>query len=189
MHDEYFHFHCNVCIIKTLIKHETMGFHVSVFQQILNACFLWPNSLNVLTCMFSTMMPVFKNLDTILWLFENWYSLSLILARFMLVLASNQPDQFDWAINDRLDDMVQFNLPGPAERLRMLKLYFSLFILSPPRISWWKKPRSVVNIYFTPNLNVIDLPFHVILVPCMRIHMWCQAVFHHTHTHTHTNTP
>ena len=61
--------------------------------------------------------------------------------RFMLVLASNQPDQFDWAINDRLDDMVQFSLPGPAERLRMLKLYFSLFILSPPRINWWKKPR------------------------------------------------
>ena len=61
----------------------------------------------------------------------------------MLVLASNQPDQFDWAINDRLDDMVQFSLPGPAERLRMLKLYFSLFILSPPRISWWKKPRLV----------------------------------------------
>ena len=59
------------------------------------------------------------------------------------MLASNQPDQFDWAINDRLDDMVQFNLPGAAERLRMLKLYFSLFVLSPPRISWWKKPRSV----------------------------------------------
>ena len=27
--------------------------------------------------------------------------------RFMLVLASNQPDQFDWAINDCLDDLVQ----------------------------------------------------------------------------------
>jgi len=26
----------------------------------------------------------------------------------MLVLASNQPDQFDWAINDRLDDLIQF---------------------------------------------------------------------------------
>lgn len=71
------------------------------------------------------------------------HSYYYIFFRFMLVLASNQPDQFDWAINDRLDDMVQFNLPGPAERLRMLKLYFSLFILSPPRISWWKKPRSV----------------------------------------------
>ena len=73
--------------------------------------------------------------------------------RFMLVLASNQPDQFDWAINDRLDDMVQFYLPGPAERLRMLKLYFSLFILSPPRINWWKKPRLVsihyMYVYYT----------------------------------------
>ena len=61
--------------------------------------------------------------------------------RFMLILASNQPDQFDWAINDRLDDLVQFRLPGQPERLRMLKLYFSLYILDPPRVSWWRKPR------------------------------------------------
>lgn len=63
--------------------------------------------------------------------------------KFMLVLASNQPDQFDWAINDRLDNLIEFDLPGEEERLRMLKLYFSLFISSPPRVSWWKKPRSV----------------------------------------------
>ena len=81
----------------------------------------------------------------------------------MLVLASNQPDQFDWAINDRLDDMVNFNLPGPAERVRMLKLYFSLFILSPPRISWWKKPRSARTKYCslsyvrTPYTNICPL--------------------------------
>ena len=61
----------------------------------------------------------------------------------MLVLASNQPDQFDWAINDRLDDLVQFNLPGQLERLRMLKLYFSLYVLAPPRVNWWRKPRCV----------------------------------------------
>ncbi len=59
----------------------------------------------------------------------------------MLVLASNQPDQFDWAINDRLDDLIQFDLPGEVERLRMLKLYFSLFLLSPPRLTWWKRPK------------------------------------------------
>ena len=59
----------------------------------------------------------------------------------MLVLASNQPDQFDWAINDRLDNLIEFDLPGKQERLRMLKLYFSLFISAPPRVSWWKKPK------------------------------------------------
>jgi AAA+ superfamily predicted ATPase len=30
----------------------------------------------------------------------------------MLVLASNTPEQLDWAINDRLDEMIQFQLPG-----------------------------------------------------------------------------
>ncbi|KAL5491670.1 hypothetical protein EMCRGX_G017002 [Ephydatia muelleri] len=63
--------------------------------------------------------------------------------RFMLVLASNLPDQFDWAINDRLDDLVKFDLPGREERLRMLKLYFSLYVIDPPRISWWKRPRKI----------------------------------------------
>ena len=43
----------------------------------------------------------------------------------MLILASNQPDQFDWAINDRLDDLVSFDLPGTQERYRMLKQYFA----------------------------------------------------------------
>ena len=31
---------------------------------------------------------------------------------FMIVYASNQPEQFDWAINDRIDEMVEFELPG-----------------------------------------------------------------------------
>ena len=61
--------------------------------------------------------------------------------RFMLILASNQPDQFDWAVNDRLDDLIRFSLPGQQERLRMLKLYFSLYILDPPRVGWWRRPR------------------------------------------------
>jgi ATPase family AAA domain-containing protein 3A/B len=28
--------------------------------------------------------------------------------KFMLVYASNQPEQFDWAVNDRIDEMVSF---------------------------------------------------------------------------------
>ena len=28
------------------------------------------------------------------------------------VYASNQPEQFDWAVNDRIDEMVEFALPG-----------------------------------------------------------------------------
>lgn len=48
-----------------------------------------------------------------------------VVFRFMLILASNQPDQFDWAINDRLDDLVPFSLPGSEERYRLLKQYFA----------------------------------------------------------------
>lgn len=43
--------------------------------------------------------------------------------KFMVVYASNQPEQFDWAINDRIDEMVEFKLPNFQERKRMLALY------------------------------------------------------------------
>ncbi len=49
----------------------------------------------------------------------------------MLCLASNQPEQFDWAINDRIDEMVEFGLPDLAERERMVRLYFDKYILDP----------------------------------------------------------
>ncbi|XP_053694411.1 ATPase family AAA domain-containing protein 3A homolog [Sabethes cyaneus] len=51
--------------------------------------------------------------------------------RFMLVLASNTPEQFDYAINDRLDEMVEFTLPGLDERERLIRLYFDKFVLQP----------------------------------------------------------
>jgi ATPase family AAA domain-containing protein 3A/B len=46
----------------------------------------------------------------------------------MLCIASNQPEQFDWAVNDRLDEMVEFSLPGLQERERMVLLYFQQYI-------------------------------------------------------------
>uniref|UniRef100_A0A3B5A9R9 Microtubule-associated protein futsch-like n=1 Tax=Stegastes partitus TaxID=144197 RepID=A0A3B5A9R9_9TELE len=51
--------------------------------------------------------------------------------KFMLVLASNQPEQFDWAINDRIDEIVHFALPGLDERERLVRLYFDKFVLGP----------------------------------------------------------
>jgi ATPase family AAA domain-containing protein 3A/B len=36
--------------------------------------------------------------------------------KFMLVVASNQPEQFDWAVNDRLDELVEFDLPGGCDK-------------------------------------------------------------------------
>ncbi|XP_078695659.1 ATPase family AAA domain-containing protein 3-like [Branchiostoma floridae x Branchiostoma belcheri] len=51
--------------------------------------------------------------------------------KFMLVLASNQPEQLDWAINDRLDEIVLFDLPGLEERERLVRLYFDKYVLQP----------------------------------------------------------
>ncbi|KAM4704094.1 ATPase family AAA domain-containing protein 3A [Rhinophrynus dorsalis] len=51
--------------------------------------------------------------------------------KFMLVLASNQPEQFDWAINDRIDEIVNFALPGLEERERLVRLYFDKYVLKP----------------------------------------------------------
>lgn len=52
-------------------------------------------------------------------------------SRIMLVLASNTPQQFDSAINDRLDKMIEFGLPGHEERERLIRLYFDKFVLQP----------------------------------------------------------
>lgn len=52
--------------------------------------------------------------------------------KFMVVYASNQPEQFDWAINDRIDEMVEFQLPSFDERLRMITQYMDIYLLHPP---------------------------------------------------------
>jgi ATPase family AAA domain-containing protein 3A/B len=48
--------------------------------------------------------------------------------KFMIVYASNQPEQFDWAINDRIDEMVEFDLPGLEERRKMIELYVNKYL-------------------------------------------------------------
>lgn len=44
--------------------------------------------------------------------------------KFMLVLASNQPQLLDTAVVDRLDSSIYFGLPGKDERLRMLNTFW-----------------------------------------------------------------
>lgn len=64
----------------------------------------------------------------------------------MLVVASNQPEQFDWAVNDRLDELVEFKLPGmsgilfPQQKIYevdlpfpFLKRYFKCMCLYHPQ--------------------------------------------------------
>lgn len=47
---------------------------------------------------------------------------------FMIVYASNAPEQFDWAINDRIDEIVKFDLPTAEERERMLRMHLDTYI-------------------------------------------------------------
>lgn len=43
--------------------------------------------------------------------------------KFMVMMATNRPHEFDEAASDRVDDVVPFELPGAEERQDMLKLY------------------------------------------------------------------
>lgn len=52
--------------------------------------------------------------------------------QFMMVYASNQPNQFDPALLDRVDEMVEFDLPGVEERRQMIAMYIDKYLIKPP---------------------------------------------------------
>ena len=64
--------------------------------------------------------------------------------QFMMVYASNQPSQFDEAVLDRIDEMVEFQLPGEHERRKMIAQYIEKYLLNPP--GRWAKKVSTVDI-------------------------------------------
>lgn len=49
-------------------------------------------------------------------------------SKFMVVLASNIPESLDPAVLDRIDDTIEFELPGLEERKKLLSLYFDVYI-------------------------------------------------------------
>merc|ERR1712110_360900 len=49
--------------------------------------------------------------------------------KIMVVLASNQPEQLDWAVSDRMDTNVFFPLPSFDERVRLISLLYNKKIL------------------------------------------------------------
>jgi len=79
--------------------------------------------------------------------------------KMMLVLASNQPEQFDWAMNDRLDEMVLFDLPGLEERERLVRNYFDLFILRASEKSFLQRMRSLFSLRKPRKLTVGEFDF------------------------------
>ena len=46
----------------------------------------------------------------------------------MIVYASNVPEEFDWAINDRIDEVIEFAMPTAVERERMLAQYIDEYL-------------------------------------------------------------
>jgi ATPase family AAA domain-containing protein 3A/B len=63
--------------------------------------------------------------------------------RFMVMMATNRPHEFDEAAADRVDDIVPFSLPGKEQRKIMLTLYVNKYLQSaavpiklPTKESW-----------------------------------------------------
>jgi len=61
--------------------------------------------------------------------------------QFMMVYASNQPSQFDEAVMDRIDEMIEFDLPQEHERKKMIVMYIDKYLLNPPG-RWAKKVKT-----------------------------------------------
>jgi ATPase family AAA domain-containing protein 3A/B len=55
-------------------------------------------------------------------------------SQFMLVLATNRPDDLDAAALDRIDESVEFGLPAFDARKGMVNLYFEKYIAKPLKI-------------------------------------------------------
>lgn len=45
-----------------------------------------------------------------------------------MVLATNRPSDLDSTVTDRIDEVIEFPLPGEEERLKLLKLYLNKYL-------------------------------------------------------------
>ena len=68
--------------------------------------------------------------------------------KFMIVFASNQPEQFDWAVNDRVDEIVEFKLPGMGERIQIINQYLDKYVVNAH-----KQSRSASTISVAEDVN------------------------------------
>ncbi|KAF0934899.1 hypothetical protein E2562_028897 [Oryza meyeriana var. granulata] len=69
----------------------------------------------------------------------------------VLVLATNRPSDLDSAITDRIDEVIEFPLPGEEERFQLLKLYLNHYMLKEDgKDSFWgsllKKQRQKIQV-------------------------------------------
>lgn len=67
----------------------------------------------------------------------------------VLVLATNRPGDLDAAITDRIDEVIEFPLPGEEERFQLLKLYLNRYMIkedgkrSPWSLLLNKQPQKI----------------------------------------------
>ncbi|RWS23222.1 hypothetical protein B4U80_09648, partial [Leptotrombidium deliense] len=52
-------------------------------------------------------------------------------SKYMLVFATNTPEQFDFAVSNRMNRIIKFDMPTLDERERLVRLYFDEFVLKP----------------------------------------------------------
>lgn len=51
--------------------------------------------------------------------------------KYMFVLSTNLPEQIDKAVEDRIDEEIEFEIPSLDERKRLVRLYFDKYVLGP----------------------------------------------------------
>lgn len=47
---------------------------------------------------------------------------------FAVILATNRPSDLDSAVIDRMDEAIEFDLPGQEERERIIRMYLDSYI-------------------------------------------------------------
>eukprot|EP00898_Chlorokybus_atmophyticus_P000672 jgi/Chlat1/1605/Chrsp125S01866 len=71
---------------------------------------------------------------------------------FGMVLATNRPEDLDEALVDRVDEALEFPLPGPEERHKILKLYLDKYIVNAGKesrkgwLGWLRGPMEPIRI-------------------------------------------
>jgi ATPase family AAA domain-containing protein 3A/B len=74
-----------------------------------------------------------------------------------LVVATNRPAELDEAVLDRMDESLEFPLPGQAERRALVQLYYERYVLAPPAAPagpFWAARAQPPAI--TPDADVTD---------------------------------
>ncbi|KAG7400749.1 ATPase AAA domaincontaining protein [Phytophthora boehmeriae] len=80
--------------------------------------------------------------------------------KFMLVVATNRPEDLDTAVTDRIDDTLHFDLPESKERVRLLQMYFNeyvahLTIPDSPTITDKMGNKAAINVLPPVDANVM----------------------------------